>query len=239
MAAETLAVIIPCLNEGASIGDLVRVVRESGCLCVVADGGSTDDGPEQAARAGALVITAPRGRARQMNAGASQALLAQPGLQTLLFLHADSVLPADWLAQCGRCPAQAWARFDVNLHSDRLRGWRLGLLHTIGWFMNERSALTGICTGDQAMVIGLAAWQHVEGFPVLPLMEDIEISRRLKRVAAHPIRLPGPIGVSARRWEQAGVVRTMLHMWQLRLRWFFGESPDSIAPRYYPDRTHS
>ncbi|MFK7963339.1 MAG: TIGR04283 family arsenosugar biosynthesis glycosyltransferase [Burkholderiaceae bacterium] len=230
---NSIAVVIPALNEAGSIGVLVASVLEGAAICIVVDAGSSDGTAAIAKEAGATVITAPRGRAKQMNAGAARALEGSAPVDALLFLHADIALPAQWPTALQACPTHRWSRFDVELTSEKLMGWRLGLLHLIGWFMNERSALTGICTGDQGLLVPVDLWRRIEGFADIPLMEDIEISSRLKKAAGTPYRIEARLKVSPRRWEEQGVFRTMLLMWSYRLRWFFGASAQSLHARYY------
>jgi len=184
----------------------------------VADGGSTDGTAALAAPLADRVVAAPRGRASQMNAGAA----ASTG-DALLFLHADTVLPPDAdravLAALG---AHAWGRFDVSIDS---RDARLAL---VGFCMNWRSRLTGIATGDQAIFVRRAEFP---GFPAIALMEDVEFSKRMKRVSP-PACLRARAATSARRWERRGVVRTVLHMWRLRLQYWLGADPAELARRY-------
>jgi rSAM/selenodomain-associated transferase 2 len=169
------------------------------------------------------LIVAARGRASQMNAGAS----AARG-DTLLFLHADTRLPQDadrlvmdGLGRSGR----PWGRFDVRIDGPH------PLLPVIAAMMNLRSRLTGIATGDQAIFVTTAAFAAIGGYPDIALMEDIVLSRRLKRLG-RPLCVPAPALTSGRRWEQYGVMRTMLTMWRLRLAFFFGAAPDKLAARY-------
>jgi rSAM/selenodomain-associated transferase 2 len=177
-----------------------------------------------AARAHAdLVLTAPRGRAAQMNAGARAC-----DADILLFLHADTRLPpdagrlvADGLAESGRL----WGRFDVDIAGQS------PALPLIAALMNLRSRLSGIATGDQAIFMTRAAFEAIGGFPDLPLMEDVEASRRLKRLS-RPLCLRARARTSGRRWEGRGVWRTVLLMWWLRLRWFFGADARTLAKAY-------
>jgi rSAM/selenodomain-associated transferase 2 len=168
-------------------------------------------------------MEAPRGRASQMNAGAA---LARGDI--LVFLHADTRLPADAsqlilgaLARSG-C---AWGRFDVRIEGAH------PLFPVIAFFMNARSRLTGIATGDQAMFVSRGVFAAVGGFPNIALMEDITLARNLKRVS-RPLCLRARVTTSGRRWEERGVVRTILLMWRLRLAYFFGAKPESLARRY-------
>jgi rSAM/selenodomain-associated transferase 2 len=189
----------------------------------VVDGGSTDDTATLAKPFADSIVMSQRGRAVQMNAGAVQAHGS-----VLLFLHADTQLPEDadrlvfdGFADSGR----AWGRFDVTING------RHPLLPVIAAFMTTRSRLTGIATGDQAIFVTRRAFNAAGGFPEIALMEDIELSRRLKRISP-PLCLRARVTTSARRWERRGVMRTILLMWRLRLAYFFGAKPESLARRY-------
>lgn len=228
-----LVVVIPALNEEGTIGELVKAVMAGAAACIVVDAGSNDSTATIARESGAMVIDSPRGRARQMNAGAREAFASVAQVEALLFLHADTGLPPDWSHRIAKCPPDRWARFDVDLDSSRLKGWRLGLLHLIGWFMNERSAITGICTGDQGLLVPVPLWHQAGAYADIPLMEDIDLSGRLKRIGGPPYRVKARLKVSARRWEEHGVFKTMLLMWSYRLRWYFGASAQSLHARYY------
>ncbi|MEZ5650555.1 MAG: TIGR04283 family arsenosugar biosynthesis glycosyltransferase [Burkholderiaceae bacterium] len=243
MSTFELAVVVPTLNEAAGIGRLLAQCEVAGVRCFVVDGGSDDDTVRIARATGADVsIAACRGRAAQMREGADRALAA--GAQALLFVHADVVLPGDWLGQVRRC-ARSWGRFDVRLDAVSETGTRplarsqRVLLSVVGAAMNLRSRMSGICTGDQGLFVAACAYRDSGGFPSQPLMEDLEISRRLKRSAGWPSRLPGPLQVSARRWLRDGVLRTILRMWWVRLRYFFGVSAERLAREYYPPRTNT
>jgi rSAM/selenodomain-associated transferase 2 len=186
------------------------------------DGGSQDGTPAIAREHADLVLNAPRGRAAQMNAGAA----ACPA-EVLLFLHADTALPdqADALVRRATRDPSAWGRFDVRIDSPR-RALRL-----VEHMMNLRSRWTGIATGDQAMFVRRELFDQVGGFPDLPLMEDIALSRLLKR-HARPVCIRQRVSTSARRWERHGVWRTVLLMWRLRLAYFLGADPRRLAIRY-------
>lgn len=221
------SVVMPVLNEAAGLpGVLARLqpLRELGVQIIVADGGSTDASVQLATQAGATVVHAPRGRARQMNAGAQAA-----SGQHLLFLHADTMLPDDALpamsAVLADPTAVAWGRFDVRIDG------RHPMLRVIALFMNWRSRLTGIATGDQAMFMTRAAFDAAGGFPDQPLMEDIELSTRLKRLC-RPACLALKVRTSGRRWEQRGVWRTLRLMWTLRWLYWRGADPTRLAEMY-------
>ena len=221
----TLSIIMPVLNEVADIEDALRALapyRARGAEVIVVDGGSTDDTVERARPLADQVLTAPRGRAAQMNAGAA----AARG-NVLLFLHADTRLPkdadrmiADGLARSGRL----WGRFDVRFDDG---GW----LRVVALMMNIRSRFTGISTGDQSLFVTRSAFDDVGGFPQIALMEDVALSARLKQVS-RPVALRARVTASGRRWHKHGVWRTILLMWRLRLAYFFGADPKLLARHY-------
>jgi rSAM/selenodomain-associated transferase 2 len=168
------------------------------------------------------VIAGPRGRARQMNAGAALA-----GAPCLLFLHADTRLPeqADALVLAALSGGRAWGRFDVIIEG------RSPMLPVIAALMNRRSRWSGIATGDQAMFMTRAAFDAAGGFPEQPLMEDIELSIRLRRMSA-PTCLHERVATSGRRWEQRGVWRTIVLMWRLRWLYARGVPAERLAALY-------
>jgi rSAM/selenodomain-associated transferase 2 len=223
---HSLSIVVPARNEAAGIVgalDPLQALRAAGHELIVVDGGSGDGTADLAAPLADRLLAAARGRARQMNAGAG----AARG-EVLLFLHADTRLPAgadrlilDGLASSGR----AWGRFDVSIEG------RHRLLPAVAWLMNRRSRWTGIATGDQAIFVRRDAFAAVGGFPPLALMEDIALSAALKRVSP-PLCLRERVVTSGRRWESRGVIRTILLMWGLRLRYFLGASPERLARLY-------
>ena len=221
-----LSIIIPVLEEGATIADALAALapfRARGAEVIVVDGGSRDGTVEAARLLADQVIAAPRGRGSQMNAGAA----AAQG-DVLLFLHADTRLPpeadrlvVDALARTKR----AWGRFDVTIAG------RSPFLRVVAATMNLRSRLTGITTGDQAMFMTREAFVRAGGFPDIALMEDIVMSRRLK-VVSPPACLRARVTTSGRRWDRDGVVRTILMMWRLRFAFFLGAEPARLARHY-------
>jgi rSAM/selenodomain-associated transferase 2 len=222
----TLSIIIPVLDEAERIAAALAALaplRRSGAEVIVVDGGSRDGTADIARPLADAVATAPRGRATQMNAGAAVA-----HGDVLLFLHADTRLPhgADRLIHDGLARSGcAWGRFDIAIAG------RGALLSAVAGAMNLRSRLTGIATGDQALFVTRDAFARVGGFADIALMEDIELSRRLKRVSP-PLCLRARVTTSGRRWEQHGVARTILLMWRLRLAYFLGAEPAVLARRY-------
>lgn len=220
-----ISIILPVLNESAGIGATLKALapwREAGVEVIAVDGGSDDDTREQCQGQADGVITAARGRARQMNAGAA---LAQGEL--LLFLHADTRLPDGAqraLREAWAAGAQ-WGRFDVEI-SGQAR-----MLRVVAAMMNWRSRWTGIATGDQAIFVRRALFEQLGGYPDQPLMEDVELSARLRRLH-RPACLRLRVRTSGRRWEQRGVWRTIVLMWSLRLRYWLGTSPEVLVRAY-------
>ncbi|MDP1925503.1 MAG: TIGR04283 family arsenosugar biosynthesis glycosyltransferase [Thiobacillus sp.] len=221
-----ISVVIPALDEAAQIGAVLQrlqAMRARGAEVIVVDGGSGDATVAIAEPLADSVVGAPRGRARQMNAGAAAA-----SGDVLLFLHADTLLPtdADLQIRAGlESGARVWGRFDV-----RIAG-RARILRVVAAMMNLRSRLTGIASGDQALFVTRAAFDAAGCFPDQELMEDIELSRRLLHLS-RPLCLAGPALTSGRRWEARGVWRTIFLMWRLRWLYARGESPARLAARY-------
>jgi rSAM/selenodomain-associated transferase 2 len=223
---STLSIIVPALNEEAGIVaalEALSPLRARGAELILVDGSSRDRTAALARPLCDKLIAAPRGRATQMNAGAG----AARG-EVLLFLHADTRLPehADrWIMDGLERSGRVWGRFDVRIEG------RHPLFPLIAAMMNLRSRLTGIATGDQAVFVATTAFAAIGGYPEIPLMEDIEMSRRLKRLG-RPLCLAERALTSGRRWEKHGVMRTILAMWRLRLAYFFGAEPAKLAQAY-------
>jgi rSAM/selenodomain-associated transferase 2 len=221
----TLSIVIPVLNEAARIEAALTALaplRARGAEVIVVDGGSGDGTAALAKPLADKLLSALRGRASQMNAGAA----ATTG-DVLLFLHADTRLPegADRLIVDGLARShRSWGRFDVRIEEG-------GLLRLVALAMNLRSRATGIATGDQAMFITRAAFERTGRFPPIALMEDVALSARLKRLS-RPLCLSAPVITSGRRWREHGLLRMLLLMWLLRLRYFFGADPARLARDY-------
>jgi len=225
-----LSIVVPTLEEAGAIEATlasVRPAREQGAEVVVADGGSRDATRALAAPHADRVIEVPRGRASQMNAGARVA-----SGDVLLFLHADTLLPVAALAgvvgavRAGR----EWGRFDVSIQGAD------PLLRVVATFMNARSRWTGIATGDQAIFATRAAFEAAGGFPDIPLMEDVALSKALRR-RSQPACLRARVTTSGRRWERGGTLRMIVLMWRLRLAYALGADPHHLARRYGAERT--
>lgn len=221
-----ISIIIPVLNEALYIGktlEALQSLRSRGHEVIVVDGGSSDGSPDLAIPYADKILHAPRGRGRQMNAGASVATG-----DVLLFLHGDTLLPDQGdrliLEGLGR-HQRSWGRFDVRLSGDHF------LLRAVAFLMNWRSRVSGIATGDQALFVTRELFEKVGGFKAIELMEDIEFSKRLKRYGS-PLCLWQRVITSSRRWEGKGIFRTIALMWFLRLAYFLKASPKWLAKLY-------
>ena len=217
-----LSVVVPVLNEAGGIRaalEALAPLRERGHEVLVVDGGSSDRTAELAAGLCNRVLSAPRGRAAQMNAGARAA-----SGDALVFLHADTRLPpgADELV-LSPLRTSLWGRFDVQIEG------RHPLLKVVACAMNLRSRLTGIATGDQAIFVRRDVFP---GFPEIALMEDVAFSALMRR-RGRPACLREAVVTSGRRWESRGVLRTIFLMWRLRLMYFLGARPEHLARIYY------
>ena len=219
-----LDVVLPVLNEEASVARAVASAHDPAVSTIlVVDGGSEDATIAVAQDAGARVLRSSPGRALQMNAGGHAT-----SAEVVVFLHADTVLPPDFGARIRaalRDPAVVGGRFDVSLSGSDSR------LRMVEFFMNMRSRLTGIATGDQAIFVRRRVFEEMKGFLEIPLMEDVEFTSRLRklgRVAA----LRDRVETSSRRWEQNGILRTIVLMWGLRLAFAVGVGPDRLAVLY-------
>lgn len=243
-----LWVIVPALNEARGIEATLRAlqslrVEHPDTRVIVVDGRSSDDTVRRARALADDVITTSPGRARQMNAGAACVARMSGGAATassdvLLFLHADTRLPQGAAAAMRSATAAAcakggrggdrsrlWGRFDVRLSGAH------PLLRLVEFMMNLRSRWSGIATGDQAIFVRRDTFERLGGFADIALMEDVEFSRRAKRLS-RPACLSATVETSSRRWEQGGVLRTIWLMLRLRLAYFCGADPGKLAQRY-------
>jgi rSAM/selenodomain-associated transferase 2 len=221
-----VSVIIPTLNEEKSIAQvLADAVALRPHEVIVVDGGSKDRTREISEQLGAVVMITGPGRARQMNCGARRATG-----DILLFLHADTHLPPAALhdiVAALKNPRYVGGRFDVDLDGNH---W---LLKIIGAMINQRSRITKVGTGDQAIFVRREVFARMGGFPDIPLMEDIAFCRALKRLGGI-VCLRSKVRTSARRWETEGIWRTVIKMWTLKLLYFAGVSPVTLK-RFYAD----
>ena len=221
-----ISVIVPVLDEAGGIARCLRplqALRGRGIEVVVVDGGSRDGTRDVAVPLCDRMLDAPRGRARQMNAGAGAA-----GGRVLLFLHADTRLPSGWSSMVRDAledRSREWGRFDVRLDGPH------PMLRIVERAMNLRSRLSGIATGDQAIFVTHAAFRAAGGFPDVALMEDVALSRAL-RARSRPACLRPAVVTSSRRWERHGIVCTIVLMWRLRLEYALGADPERLARLY-------
>ncbi len=226
-ADSRISIIIPALNEAGSIETTLHALqafRHAGHEVIVVDGGSTDATVARAAPLADTVFRAPAGRASQLQAGAGRA-----GGTVFWFLHADTRVPdtaARAILDALGTGRPQWGFFAIRFPEP------VWSLRVVAWMINHRSRLTGIATGDQGIFVTRALFRQVSGFAPLPLMEDIALSRRLKRHTA-PACLALPLTTSSRRWRRHGIVRTILLMWLLRFAWFIGV-PSRLLVRLYP-----
>jgi len=231
----SVAAIVPVLNEVDQIEQRARAWERAGFAEVIVVDGGSDDGSvvriqamveshmrDPQANGRLILLHAARGRAEQMNRGAHAATA-----DVLLFLHADTGLPAGAVGMIQEAIRRGceWGRFDVRLDGPQ-HGLRL-----IECAMNVRSAVSGIATGDQAMFVRRDVFAMLRGFAPIPVMEDIEISRRLCMLA-RPTRIRVPVMTAARRWQRDGIARTMLLMWCLRFFYWLGVAPVRLARLY-------
>jgi rSAM/selenodomain-associated transferase 2 len=226
----SFSVIIPTLNETDNIVETLQTTLDSSSnpapQIIISDGGSQDDTLQQAQNFPARIVNSEAGRARQMNTGAALATG-----DWLLFLHADTRLPQGWQNLIAGCSAN-WGRFDVRLDG---RHW---LFRIIEKAINLRSCTSAISSGDQAMFFRRDFFQALGGFPDIELMEDIAISKRARKLG-RPACLHRPVITSARRWQQNGILRTILLMWALRLAYWLGVKPATLQKIYYKKTSDS
>ena len=220
-----VSIIIPVLNEAVHIADTLKSLepyRGQGHEIIVIDGGSNDDTVSIAGQYADRVLHSDAGRAMQMNSGIGEA-----SGDTLLFLHADTRLPADAVSRIIHAVEDGyfWGRFNVRLSGKHF------MFRIIERMMNMRSCITGVATGDQAIFVSLETIEIVGAYPRLPLMEDIVFSKRLRNLG-WPACIKQPVVTSSRRWEDNGILQTMLLMWRLRLLFFLGVSADRLARQY-------
>lgn len=216
-----ISIIIPTLNEGGNIQACLLALQSirNQSEIIVVDGGSVDDTIEISSPLVDKLIVSAKGRAKQMNAGATQATG-----KVLVFLHADTFLPDNALALMSQTN-HGWGRFDIQLKG------KVVMLKVVATFMNWRSRLTGIATGDQVIFVSKQLFDAVDGYSDIALMEDIDLCAKLKKISP-PRCLDATVVSSGRRWEQFGMFKTILLMWSLRLRYFFGENPDVLSVLY-------
>ena len=222
---KKISVIIPTLNEASCIAsclDSLAVMRRRGHEVIVVDAGSIDATVSLSEAYTDIVLNTSKGRSRQLNLGAEKA-----SGDMLVFLHADTVLPenADEILSNLMTEDEVWGRFDVRLSGTK------PIFRVIEYLMNQRSRLSAIATGDQAIFVSRSLFDRVGGFSKIDLMEDIELSAKLKKIK-RPVCLKQTVQSSSRRWEKNGISKTILKMWLLRLRFALGEKTERLAREY-------
>lgn len=231
MSDRLISIIVPVLNEAAGMRQMLQrlqYARERGAEVIIVDGGSSDDSVLQAMDLADQVLTSSTGRATQMIRGAD----VSEG-KLIWFLHADSTISDALIEALFKVESEAstdlfWGRFDIRLDDS---AWPFRMIERM---MNWRSRLTGIATGDQGIFVSREILKTIGGIPQLPLMEDVELSSRLRQFTK-PVCLTATIGTSARRWKQGGIVSTIFKMWGLRMAYFFGVPASILARWYYPN----
>jgi rSAM/selenodomain-associated transferase 2 len=219
-----LSIIVPVLHDDAMLLQLLAQLHplRPAAQIIVVDGAAPTVVSDTLKTLTDQYVFAATGRAKQMHAGTAYAQAP-----AFWFLHADSQLPNGAMAAVEHALSQAqWGRFNIALQGNSL--W----LPLVSRMMNWRSALTGICTGDQGLFVTAKAYKQVGGFAPIALMEDIALSRALKTVGA-PQRINLPLTSSGRRWDSHGAIRTIFLMWFLRLRYWMGEDPEQLSKRYH------
>jgi len=218
------SIIIPTLNEEQIIGACLSALQplRNQCEIIVVDGDSIDNTQILAASLADKVIASVKGRAKQMNNGARQSTG-----DILIFLHADTCLPENALQLILQkiTDTNQWGRFDIQLSGKHF------MLKVIAQMMNWRSRLTGVATGDQVIFVTSPAFEEAGHYPEIKLMEDIALCKALKKISP-PICLKAKVISSGRRWELNGIYKTILLMWSMRLRYFFGTDTQTLALLY-------
>lgn len=217
-----ISVIIPVFNDRNHLARLLQSLAHFPNLeLIIVDSGSTDK-PHEVTGSATLLQATKRGRGAQVALGIQRATRAW-----IWVLHADSFVSSENIESIlAAIKAGRWGRFDVTLHGSR---WEYRMIETM---MNTRSRLTSICTGDQGMFFHKDILSEVGGFPEQPIMEDVEVSKCLRKLE-RPVCCTSRLGTSIRRWEAGGVFKTVFRMWSYRIKYFLGASPESLYAEYY------
>jgi rSAM/selenodomain-associated transferase 2 len=227
MHTNKISFIIPCLNEEDNIRATLlplQSLRQRGHEIIIGDGGSTDNTISSAKNLYDQLVSSKKGRALQMN---SAAKLSSNDI--LCFLHADTLAPEniDSLILDGlQNSYKIWGRFNINLSG---KHW---LFRIIEASINIRSCISGVASGDQGIFIYRNVFDKINGFKPMPLMEDIDFSKRLKETSRPICISNSPLITSSRRWERHGILRTVFLMWRLRLKFFMGVPTEQLENLY-------
>ena len=219
------SIIMPCLNEADTINASLKHLLEtidapSTVEIILCDGGSEDETLQLASQFPVTILNSQPGRAYQMNTGAKNATG-----EWLLFLHMDTRLPPHWMQLIQQCQSR-WGRFDVRLSGQH---WFFRIIEKA---MNLRSRFTSVATGDQVLFFRRDLFNQLGGFPQIPLMEDIAMSKIARKLNA-PACIRDTVTTSSRRWEQNGIVYTIFLMWFMRLAYWMGIKPETLHRLYY------
>ncbi len=239
-----LSVIIPFLNESSVIDALLANIEKAFplhyylnkkdellCEFIFVDGGSSDDSKQKIQdfiqkNARCSITSSEKGRAKQMNAGALEA----KG-ECCLFLHADTRLPdntVELLLGFLKQKEKVWGSFSMKFDDEGV------VFRLLAWMINRRSGLTQVVTGDQALFVRSDIFKELKGFPDIPLMEDVAMTKSLREYS-QPFRIKDAVMTSSRRWKSKGLIRTILMMWFLRFAYLVGIHPKRLVSWYYPD----
>jgi len=225
MSITKLSFIIPCLNEEKYIVETLQRLqkcRHHGHEIILSDGGSKDRTIEFAKPLIDQHIITSAGRAKQMNQGAKVA-----NGNILCFLHADTLAPESIDEAILEFENKfSWGFFQIKLSG---KHWQFRIIE---WMINNRSQISQIASGDQGIFVTRTLFNKISGFSEMPLMEDIELSKRLKKISPPVCIRRTRLNTSSRRWEKHGIIRTVLLMWGLRLAYFLGTPTNTLAKAY-------
>ena len=219
-----ISIIIPVLNEEQSVKALLQqlqIYRQQGHEVIVVDGGSHDETVSISKPLADKVIMSESGRARQMNKG-----VAESTNEVLWFLHADTSIPENVIETIQESLNKyEWGRFNIKLSGSNF------LFRIIENMINIRSCLSCVATGDQGIFIKRNTFDSIGGYPEIPLMEDVALSKKLKTIS-QPACIKETLTTSSRRWEKKGIIKTILLMWYLRFLYWIGVTPAKLAKLY-------
>ncbi len=217
------SIIVPTYNEAMNIGSLLDSLlqQKEPAEIIVVDGGSDDETIDIVQEYPQVtLLRSAKGRAIQMNQGADHA-----NFSPLVFLHADTIIPSNFITEAQKVEQEDWGYFYTEIDSKR------PVFRVIEFMMNHRSRLTSVITGDMAITVGSELFQKSGKYAQIKLMEDIELSKRLRK-KRHPCRANATVRTSPRRWQKHGVFKTILLMWRLRLGYFLGMNIERLIIKY-------